>query len=157
MAKAWKIPKLNPDERLPSGLQKILTVRAREMWAYEKRVVAGKRIRPLHSMRVSGRRLLAFLKIFADVFPKKKFKGQYKPLKELIDALGRVRQEDVFIAKLEREAKAFPSSERKSVNLLLARREVIRGEARKTLVQTLKTLNRNGYNQEFVEFLNNSF
>ncbi len=156
MARAWKIPNLNPDERLDAGLKKILAVRWRELWAYEKRAAAGKRAKPLHSMRVSARRVQAFLKIFADVFPKKKFNRRYERLKELIDALGRLRQEDVLIAKLEKEARAFPETERKGLNLLLARREVIRKKARKGLVQTLKTLNRDGYKQDFSEFLNKS-
>jgi CHAD domain-containing protein len=153
MAKAWKVPNLDPNDRLNAALKKILSARWREMWSYEKGVAAGTRIKPLHSMRVSGRRVQAFFKVFADVFPEKKFNRNYKSLKVLLDALGRVRQEDVFIAKLTKEAQAIPPAERKSVNLLLARRELIRKEARRNLVQTLKTLNRGGYKREFPKFL----
>lgn len=154
MAKAWKVRNLNPEERLDAGLKKILSVRWREMWSYERGTVEMKRTNPLHDMRVSGRRLAAVLKIFAAVFPKKKFNRHAKRLKELIRALGRVRQEDVFIAELEKEAKAFPPPEKKSVQLLLARREAVRKEARKILLQTLKTLNRDGCKREFSDFLN---
>src|SRR5258706_7345039 len=102
MAKAWKIPYLNPDQLLNICLRKILRTRFGEMVSYEEGTLIGEDIEFLHSMRVSSRRLQAVMKIFRAASPKKKFRHEYEQIRVLIRALGEVRDLDVFINKLEK-------------------------------------------------------
>jgi len=153
MAKAWKIPDLNPDEPLGECLGKILRARFGEMISYEEGTIAGADIEFLHSMRVSSRRVQAALKIFREAFPQKKFRAEYVQIRTLIRALGEVRNFDVFIEKLEKFREGFNAKDIKALELLIARQKALRTEKRKMLVKTLNYLNRIDYKKNFETFL----
>jgi len=153
MAKAWKIPYLNADQPLNICLRKILRTRFSEMVSYEEGTLAGEDIEYLHSMRVSSRRVQAVLKIFRGAFPKKKFKQEYEQIRSLIRALGAVRELDVFVAKLEVYRKNVSTGEVKSIDLLIARQKSLRTKKRKEMVQTVNTLNRMKYKEDFELFI----
>jgi len=155
MAKAKKITGLVPNEPLEVSLPKILGARFEEMIIHEAGTIEGSDIEALHDMRVASRRVQAVLKIFRDVFPKKKFKSEYAEIRSLIRALGEVRDYDVFIDKLEKMKNdgGTKSIDNRALDLLIIRKKTEREEKRKLLMKHLNELNRAGYKEHFYKFI----
>ena len=153
MAKAWKIPYLNPRQSLEVCLRKILRTRFNEMISNEQGTIEGKDIEALHDMRVSSRRVQAVMKVFRAAFPQKAFKREYARIKTVKDVLGEVRHFDVFIEMLESLRKKLPEKEARTIELLTARQKTLRAQKRKFLVGHLNYLNRLGYKESFSRFI----
>ncbi len=153
MAKARKIPYFNPDQPLNICLRKILRTRFNEMYTYEKGTIECRDIEYLHDMRVSSRRVQAAMKVFRGAFPKRRFKPVYARLRTLIRALGIVRHYDVFIDSLNKYREKLDEKDRKAFDLLIIRQGSIREQERKTLLTTLKQLERTGFKEEFHKFI----
>jgi CHAD domain-containing protein len=153
MAKAWKIPYYDTDQQVNTCLRKILRTRFNEMYSYEKGTIEGRDIEYLHDMRVSSRRVQAAMKIFRSAFPKRKFKNIYIKLRTLIRALGEVRHYDVFIDRLSKYRKGLNDNDKKALELLIIRQNTIRDQKRKTLMDTLKQLEKSGFKEEFHKFI----
>jgi CHAD domain-containing protein len=153
LAKARKIPYLNPNQPLNNCLQKILRTRFDEMISFEQGTIEGTDIEALHDMRVASRRVQAVLKIFRGAFPKKKFKTEYAEIRGLIRALGEVRDYDVFIEKLEKLNMSHPAEDKRALDLLIIRKKAERKEKRKFLVQHITFLNKAGYKEHFYRFI----
>jgi CHAD domain-containing protein len=153
MAKAKKIPYLNPNQPLGICLQKILKTRFDEMIQFEEGTLLGEDIEMLHGMRVASRRVQAVLKIFHGAFPKKKFKDEYAEIRSLIRALGEVRDYDVFIDKMEKLKSEFNAGDKRAIDLLIIRKKGEREQKRKILIQHINNLNRIGYKEHFYRFI----
>lgn len=165
MAKAKKIPYLDPEQPLDVSLRKILRTRFDEMISFEQGTIDGSDIEALHDMRVASRRVQAVFKIFRNVFPKKKYKAEYEEIRSLIRALGEVRDYDVFIEKMEKiRAQSDSADNRASVtdtraiDMLIIRKKSERELKRKLLIQHLANLNKpsynsGGYKQRFYDFI----
>ena len=153
MAKARKIPYLNPDQPLSICLQKILRTRFNEMISNEEGTLLGKDIEYLHDMRVSSRRVQAVMKIFRGAFPKRKFKAEYGKIRALIRSLGVVRDFDVFIDKIEKYKKGLKNQDNRALDLLIHKKKTQREEKRKIMIQTINGLNKMGYKESFVRFI----
>jgi len=153
MAKARKIPYLNPDQSLSICLQKILRTRFDEMISFEQGTLLGEDIEFLHDMRVASRRVQAVLKIFRGAFPKSKFKPEYVQIRTLIRALGVVRDYDVFIDKIEKYKKSFKNHDNRALDLLIHRKKTQREEKRRIMIQTINGLNKIGYKENFMRFI----
>ncbi len=165
MAKAKKIPHLNPEKDLKTCLPKILKTRFEEMIAYESGTIEGTDIEMLHNMRVASRRVQAVMKVFRAAFPKNEFKKQYKVIRGLKDTLGVVRHYDVFIDTLEHYSPDLPpplgagqapesgnNSDRRAIDLLIIRQNALRERKKKELSKYIYELNRRGYKVKFMEF-----
>jgi len=150
MARAKKIPYLNPGRDLRTCLAKILRARFEEMIAFEKGTMEGNDIEELHDMRVACRRVQAVMKVFRAAFPAEEFAKQYRVIRELKDVLGEVRHYDVFIDELvgNRDKKRTD----KAMELLIIRQRALRERKRKELVAYLRMLNRDNYKVQFEEF-----
>jgi CHAD domain-containing protein len=160
LAKARKIPGLDPDANVGEGVKKILTARFNEMISHEQGTIDGSDIEALHDMRVASRRVQAVLKIFRSLFPKKKFKAEYEELRGLIRSLGEVRDFDVFIDKLEKMKEggntAAAKKDNRALDLLIVRKKADRDSKRKILVQHINNLNKAGYKDHFNRFINSN-
>jgi len=158
MAKAKKITGLDPDEPLEATLPKILNARFEEMIIHEAGTIDGSDIEALHDMRVASRRVQAVLKIFRDVFPKKKFKAEYAEIRSLIRALGEVRDYDVFIDKLEKMKNNYGIKliDNRAIDLLIIRKNSEREVKRKLLIKHLAELNKAEYKEHFYKFIEES-
>jgi len=162
MAKARKIPGLNPNAPVKDSAAKILRSRFEEMTSHEEGTVEGTDIEALHDMRVASRRVQAALKIFRSLFPKKKYKAEYAEVRGLIRSLGEVRDYDVFIDKLEDMKKKSTSNasaaknDNRAIDLLIVRKKAEREQKRKLLIQSINTLNKNGYKDHFLSFVNSN-
>lgn len=153
MAKAWKIPYLNPDGELLVTLKKILNTRFREMISYETGTIEGSNIEALHSMRVASRRVQAVMKVFRGAFPVRRFKQQYEKIRSIKDYLGVVRHYDVFTDELIKFRNEQHPKEQKALNLLISRQKNLREQSRKSMIRFLNTINREKYKQDFINFL----
>ncbi|MBZ0201777.1 MAG: CHAD domain-containing protein [Ignavibacteria bacterium] len=158
MAKAEKIPDLDPNAPLEECLVKILRKRFEEMISFEQGAIKGSNIDALHDMRVASRRVQAVLKIFRGVFLKKRFKEEYSELRSLIRSLGEVRDMDVFIEKLENMKESFNSegsknADNRAIDLLIIRKKTERDQKRKLLIQHINGLNRISYKLHFYGFV----
>jgi len=157
MAKARKIPYLNPNQPLGISLQKILRTRFDEMISFEEGTITGSDIEALHDMRVASRRVQAVLKIFRGAFPKKRFKDEYAEIRSLIQALGEVRDYDVFIDKIEKFKSEHTGDDKRAIDLLIIRKKTEREQKRKMLIQHINNLNKLGYKEHFYSFIVESF
>lgn len=153
MAKARKIPYLNPDQPLNICLQKILRTRFNEMISFEEGTLIGEDIEYLHNMRVASRRVQAMMKVFRGAFPKRKYRIEYNKIRTLIRSLGVVRDYDVFIDKMEKYKKLFRNNDIRALDLLIHKKKSLREEKRKEMVQTINLLNKNGYKESFMRFI----
>jgi CHAD domain-containing protein len=156
MAKAKKIPFLDPDKPLEECVKKILRTRFDEMVSYEQGTIAGSDIDALHDMRVASRRVQAVLKIFRGLFAKKRYKAEYNELRTLIGELGEVRDYDVLIYKLEKLRDEQSGTDNRAIELLIIRKKSERDLKRKVLVQHINNLNRIGYKEHFSRFIEES-
>lgn len=154
MAKAKKIHGLDVNKPLTECLKVILPVRFSEMTEHEQGTLEGSDIEALHDMRVASRRVQAVFKMFRSVFPKKKFKAEYAELKLLISALGVVRDYDVFIDKLQKLREEIPANDTRAFDLMIIRKQAERDEKRKLLASYINTLNKAGYKERFLNFVN---
>jgi CHAD domain-containing protein len=153
LAKAKKIPYLNPNQPLNISLQKILRTRFDEMISFEEGTLEGSDIEALHGMRVASRRVQAMLKIFRGAFPKKKYKAEYEEIRSLIRALGEVRDYDVFINKMEKFKSEHAGGDMRAMDLLIIRKKTEREQKRKALNQHINNINKLGYKEHFYKFI----
>ncbi|NOS83587.1 MAG: CHAD domain-containing protein [Ignavibacteria bacterium] len=153
MAKAKKIPGLDPNHPLDVSLLKILRTRFDEMTAHEQGTIDGSDIEALHDMRVASRRVQAVFKMFRGIFPKKKFKTEYNELRLLIRSLGEVRDYDVFIDKTEKLKNELSDKDTRAIDLLIIRKKAEREQKRKLLIQHINTLNKAEYKEHFSNFI----
>ena len=104
MAKARRVPGLEPDTRFGDAAAASVEVRAAEVFEHLDGVLDTGDIERVHDMRVATRRLRSVLEVFAACFPKKERKTLLREVKELADVLGERRDPDVAIASLEQVA-----------------------------------------------------
>jgi len=156
MAKPWKIVDLNPDESLKQCLQKIALTRIQETFSHEPATMRGDDPEALHDMRVSARRLRAVLRIFRDCFSRKKLKKHDARLQALIRALGAVRERDVFLESLSAYKNTLAATDRKVIDLLIARETTARLADRRALLREMKYLRRMNFADSFAAFVKSS-
>ncbi len=173
MAKAKKIPYLEPEKDLKSCLSKILRTRFEEMVVFERGTLEGADIEKLHDMRVASRRVQAVMKVFRAAFPRNEFNKQYKVIRGLKDVLGEVRHYDVFIDTLQKyrdeyvvgentnngrngAKRATGTNDGRAIELLIIRQKALREGKRRELVRYIRGLNREGYKGSFSGFCGRS-
>ena len=101
MAKAKRIPGLEPATRFGEAAALAVEVRAAEVFGHAEGVLDVGDIERVHDMRVATRRLRAVMEVFAPCFPAKEHAKLLKEVKRLADALGDRRDPDVAIEELE--------------------------------------------------------
>jgi CHAD domain-containing protein len=128
VAKGQRIAGIAAHDPYASVAARTVAVRAHEVFAHGREVLALSDIEPLHDMRVATRRLRAALEIFAPCFPPKRFARTLTDVKRLADALGERRDRDVQIAWLESYAEGESGSGRAAVLALV---DELRAEQRR--------------------------
>jgi CHAD domain-containing protein len=95
-------------------------------------------IEGVHEMRVAARRLRSALRVFAPLMDKRRLKKARRDLKEISDALGVVRDQDVAVAALRKlSSRAKDELIKKGVKNLLAERKKLRQSGRLDLTKRL--------------------
>lgn len=102
MAKAKEIAGLDCAAAAIESAALVLRARFDEMLAYRPAALDFADIEGVHAMRVAMRRLRSALRDFSFLLNQSRLRALKKDLKQIADALGRVRDEDVGIAGLEK-------------------------------------------------------
>jgi CHAD domain-containing protein len=127
VARARDVPGFDCEEAFSASAERVVAVRAAEVFEHSEGVLDMEDIEPLHDMRVATRRLRAALEVFAPAFPPKRHRKALKRVKRLADALGERRDRDVSIEFLTGFADEAPKNDRAAVEALI---DQLRGEQR---------------------------
>ena len=102
MAKAVPISGLAPAAETRVNLPLIFGARVQELWGWSEDIQDPLRVRELHDMRISAKRLRYCLEFFSACFSKQ-FKDCLAKFKKLQDYLGEIHDCDVWLEYLARE------------------------------------------------------
>jgi len=150
MAKAKEIIGLDCVANALEWAAEVLRVRFDEVVSLRGAALDFSDIEGVHSMRVATRRLRSALRDFMPLMDKRPPKRVRKELKQLADALGAVRDQDVAIVALEElHAKAETELIREGIGKLLEERSNLREIARSDLTQALAIRNLNDLQERF--------
>src|SRR5437773_8697758 len=97
MAKARNIPKINCEDAAAEAIRVVLIIRLEEMCALRDHALDWSNPEGVHDMRVSSRRLRSALHDFAPYLHKRRLQVALKQIRDVADALGTVRDQDVAI------------------------------------------------------------
>lgn len=150
MAKAKEIIGLDCAAPVLERAAEVLRVRFDEMVNLRGAALDFSDIEGVHSMRVATRRLRSALRDYAPFMSKRPPKRLRKELKQLADALGAVRDEDVAIVALEAlQNEAEDESVKEGVGRLLKERGDARESARLNLTEALEASRLDGLQNRF--------
>jgi len=107
--------RLRPGDRVSSAAYRILRKHfARLLW-HDPGARLGMDPERLHDMRVAARRVMAALRLFRDALPQRRVDTLRREFRWLAGELGRVRDLDVSIARLDAEAREMGPDVEKAV------------------------------------------
>jgi CHAD domain-containing protein len=138
VARAWDVPGFDCEETFSASAERVVAVRAAEVFAHSEGVLDLDDIERLHDMRVATRRLRAALEVFEPCFPRKRHRRALKRVKRLADALGERRDRDVaieFLSGLEAET---PQADRAGLAALIGRLRDEQRQANEELAPQVK-------------------
>lgn len=150
MAKAKRIEGLKCNSAGASGIELVLLTRFEEMCDFRKIALDWSDPEGVHSMRVASRRLRSALKDFMPYLRKRGLTSVLKEVKNLGDALGEVRDQDVAILALEEIESQAPATLRAALDQFIEPRKEIRDQARKKLRSLMMTRQLKQLRSEFV-------
>src|SRR4051794_2664653 len=137
MAKAKQIENLDCYAKAPAGNALVLSTRFDEGLEYREAALNFEDPIGIHDMRVASRRLRSAWRDFSPYLRIKAF-GECGPaIKEIADALGRVRDEDVAVEALKNLATTAPQNLLLGVDLLISERSLERNPLRSHLQQVI--------------------
>jgi CHAD domain-containing protein len=123
-------PGILPDEPMSEAGRKVLRFHYRRMVFHEPGTRQGEDVEALHDMRVATRRMRAALRVFGTYYKPKARARFRKGLRRTGQALGPVRDLDVFRTKIAQYQVTLPDSQRgdleRFLNVLEARRDTAR-------------------------------
>lgn len=147
-----KIRDISTDETLEVCARQIIVNYFHQMMSYKEGAKAGSDIEFVHEMRVTSRRLRAAMDNFADCFPEKSFKKQYKKIKLITQTMGAVRDLDVLIARFENELSTLPKIEQSDIRKLVEHLKQEHEAARKPMLKLFAELEETGFEKKFLAF-----
>ncbi len=116
----------------------VLRMRFAEILNFRAAALISDDIEAVHDMRVATRRLRSAIRDFAPLTGKNSFRQPQKELKDIADALGTARDQDVAIAALEKlQTKADDAVIKEGIGKLIEERRTLREKAQTVLTQTL--------------------
>lgn len=150
MAKAKEITGLDCAADALEWAAEVLRVRFDEIVNLRGAALDFSDIEGVHSMRVATRRLRSALRDFMPLMKKRPPKHLRKDLKQLADALGAVRDQDVAIVALEElQAAAETESTKQGVERFLKERNDLRDAARLNLTEAVAVGRINDLQEQF--------
>jgi CHAD domain-containing protein len=144
---------LQPTDSFAEAGRKILKFHFERMVKAETGARTGKEIEKLHEMRVATRRMRAAFQVFGQAYTKKKTKPLRAGLKETGQALGAVRDLDVFIENLQQYQQTLPEGNQESFQPTLEVWAKKRRKAQKQLVAYLNSKKYTQFKQELKKFV----
>ncbi len=142
MAKAKEITGLDCTADALEWAATVMRVRFDEVIELRDAALDFSEIEGVHRMRVATRRLRSALRDFLPLLKKRPLRKVRKRLKEIADALGAVRDQDVAILALEQlqaaaEIDQISEPIKEGIEKLLEERRAVRETAQMNLIQTL--------------------
>jgi len=137
MAKARRIKGIDCHGEAVEGIRLVLEERLDEMYESRSEALHWKDPEGVHSMRVASRRLRSALQDFMPYMNRRMIGLTVKQIKEIADALGEVRDQDVAIIELEKLSAHTPPEIAPTLKGLLEARKEVRDTARRELKEFL--------------------
>jgi CHAD domain-containing protein len=125
------------DASAASGIRLVLMFRLEEMCSLRDDALDAGDPEGVHDMRVASRRLRSALRDFLPYLSKRHIAKSLHEIKNVADALGRVRDQDVALLALDKLAHKAPPLVVASINRFAELRRQKREEARAALLRTL--------------------
>lgn len=144
---------LQPADTLAEAGRKVLGYHFARLLKYEPGTRSGQDIEALHDMRVTTRRMRAAFRVFGPAFTKKVMKPLLTGLKQTGQALGPVRDLDVFMEKLQLYQHSLPPAEQAGLQPLFDIWQAKRAEARQTMLMYLDSDQYLQFKQSFRKFV----
>jgi CHAD domain-containing protein len=138
MAKAKRVKGINCDSVATIGIKLVLVTRFEELYGFHEAALDWSDPEGVHSMRVASRRLRSALRDFMPYLRKRGLTAVQKRLKNVADALGEVRDQDVAIMALEKIDANAPSEVSPALKQFIDARKEVRNEARRELEAILE-------------------
>lgn len=133
MTKARRIKGIDCNAAAGAGIRLVLVGRFREMSQLRNAAVNWSDLEGVHSMRVASRRLRSALRDFTPHIKKRGLASSLRQIKQIADALGKVRDQDVAMLKLEQLRLSAPDQVSDVLNELIQIRQQARDKAREQL------------------------
>ncbi len=147
-------PGIMPDDAMSEAGRKILFHQFEIMLKHEPGVRVDGNIDAIHDMRVATRRMRSAIKLFHPYYKKSSPVRIFeRSLKTIANALGAVRDMDVFQDKIRKYAEGLQEAERDSLNELSKEFNVNTDNARQKLIEFLDSSRYRGFVATFHEFL----
>ena len=124
-----------------------------KLLAREEAVIAGEDNEDIHQMRVTTRRLRASLQVLEGVYDHKLIRRYRQGLQRIAQALGAVRDGDVFLEHLLAQRDALPEERRAALEPLIVVVAAERAQARTALLADLGSKRYANFKREFAGFL----
>jgi CHAD domain-containing protein/uncharacterized protein YjbK len=144
---------LTPTDTMAEAGRKVLGFHFARMLQNEPGTRLGEDIEALHDMRVATRRMRAALQIFGAAYVNKKIKPIARGLKLTGRALGRVRDMDVFLQKLEVYRQSLPVEEQAGVDPIIDTWQIDREKTRQEMLAYLDSKTYTRFKKDFLNFV----
>jgi CHAD domain-containing protein/transposase-like protein len=144
---------LKSEDTLAEAGRKILGFHFARMLAYEPGTRLGEDIEALHDMRVATRRMRAALRIFGVSYTKKTHQALLDGLRATGQALGHMRDLDVFIENLHNFQKALPEADQPAFEHMLETWLAQRDRARREMLAYLDSKAYQKFKEMLLEFV----
>ena len=138
MAKAKRIKGINCKASASHGVKLVLLTRFEELVGFQEAALNWTDPEGVHSMRVASRRLRSALRDFTPYLRKRALSGVLKELKDIADALGEVRDQDVAIMALEKMVTHAPADFASALQQFIAGKRELRDRSREALQPILE-------------------
>src|SRR6266436_1027780 len=138
MAKPGKIEGLECDSSAVDGIRLVLAGRFKEMVSFSDAALEWEDPEGVHDMRVASRRLRSALKDFLPFMRERPLKESETKIKDIANALGTVRDQDVLIDALERLMSSCPADVVDGIESLIEERKKRRLQAREILQKAIQ-------------------
>lgn len=146
-------PGIEADDSMSEAGRKTFRFHYRRMLYHEPGTRQGEDIEALHDMRVATRRMRAAFRVFGDYYEPKAVARYSKGLQRTGRALGPVRDQDVFRAKVQAYLSTLPESQQESLDGFLAVLEVQRDAARARMIDYLDDAKYARFVERFGQFV----
>ncbi|MBE7555916.1 MAG: CHAD domain-containing protein [Anaerolineales bacterium] len=144
---------LEPSDSLAEAGRKVLGFYFAQMLAHEPGTRLGQDIEAVHDMRVATRRMRAAFRVFEAGLRKKATRPLLDGLRAAGRNLGRVRDLDVLLEKLDRYQAALPESDPAGLQPLREMWLMQRKQARQELLAYLDSKKYRQFKQDFLKFV----
>ena len=138
MAKAKRIKGIKCKSVASAGIKLVLLTRFEELYGFHETALDWSDPEGVHSMRVASRRLRSAIRDFTPYLRKRALASVLKELKDIADALGEVRDQDVAIMALEKMVSHAPAEFSPALKQFIDTKREIRDRSREELQATLE-------------------